>query len=239
MDVFPSNTLTEYHVRLPQIITLTGDWEVALTEIQYPHTWNNVHSDFWNRFYIQDGTDRRPIPIEVCIVPPGHYKTVQSLLGAITEQVQKSTFKDDVSFTYEELSRKVTVHLQNDTHVIFNEIGAMLGFPTSVLIDKTTTAKQEVDLDFGFHNLYVYCDVVQSQLVGDSQVPLLRVVPVEGRDGERITRSFMSPQYLPIGKKQFDSIEVNIKRDTGIKVPFEFGRVLLTVHFRRTSPYFH
>lgn len=38
MDVFPDNTLTEYRVKLPQPIKLLDDWEVAVTEIQYPHT---------------------------------------------------------------------------------------------------------------------------------------------------------------------------------------------------------
>ena len=239
MDVFPSNTLTEYQVRLPQSIVLSGDCEVALTEIQYPRSWNNVHGGFWNRFYIQSGTSAAN-PITVVGVPPGHYKTTQSVLDAVNKEVQKNEqYKTDVSFTYDELSRKVTIHLQNNNHIVFNEIGLMLGFPSGELIEKTSTAKNEFDLDFGFHNLFVYCDIVQPQTVGDAQVPLLRVVPVEGNDGDRITRSFMSPQYLPVSKKEFDAMEVNIKRDTGKKVPFESGRVLLTLHFRRASPFFH
>ena len=32
LNKFPNNTLTEYRVCLPQTITLSGDWEVALTE---------------------------------------------------------------------------------------------------------------------------------------------------------------------------------------------------------------
>ena len=41
LDTFLDNTLTEYRVGLPQTITLEGEWEVALTEIHYPHSWNN------------------------------------------------------------------------------------------------------------------------------------------------------------------------------------------------------
>ena len=40
LDKFPHNTLTEYQVCLPQH-NLTGEWEVALTEIHYPLSWNN------------------------------------------------------------------------------------------------------------------------------------------------------------------------------------------------------
>ena len=54
LDKFPNNTLTEYRVCLPQTITLSGDWEVALTEIHYPHSWNNVQGNFQDRFYLRD-----------------------------------------------------------------------------------------------------------------------------------------------------------------------------------------
>lgn len=42
LDTFLDNTLTEYRVGLPQTITLEGEWEVALTEIHYSHSWNNI-----------------------------------------------------------------------------------------------------------------------------------------------------------------------------------------------------
>jgi hypothetical protein len=38
----------------------------------------------------------------------------------------------------------------------------------------------------GLHSLYVYCPLVEPRMMGDAKVPLLRIVPVEGRDGEMI-----------------------------------------------------
>ena len=51
LDKFPHNTLTEYRVSLPQTLNLTGEWEVALTEIHYPHSWNNIQQF---RFYVRN-----------------------------------------------------------------------------------------------------------------------------------------------------------------------------------------
>ena len=42
LDKFPHNTLTEYRVSLPQTLNLTGEREVALIEIHFPHSWNNI-----------------------------------------------------------------------------------------------------------------------------------------------------------------------------------------------------
>ena len=234
MSVFPDNTLSEYRVKLPQCIRLADDWEVAVTEIQYPHTWNNVHDKhMWNKFYVIKGLN-----VEAFAIPPGHYPSVESIVRKMNSMLQDSPHKNNVWFTFEKLSRKVTIHVKNGVVVNFSEVGIMLGFLQDFVYKKTTTAEREADLDHGFHNLYIYCDIVESQFVGDSQVQLLRIVPVDGEDGQRVSKSFMSPQYLPVSRKEFDTIEVNIKRDTGEIVPFETGRLLVTLHFRRASPYF-
>jgi len=80
--------------------------------------------------------------------------------------------------------------------------------------------EREADLEQGFHDLYVHSHIVQAQFVGDALVPLLRIVLVEGADGQRVSKSFERPHYLPVSRGEFETIEVNIKRDTGESVPF-------------------
>ena len=99
------------------------------------------------------------------------------------------------------LNRKVTVHLQNKTEVYFSDIGQMLGFSPNTVISITSTAERAVDLEHGCHDLYVYCEIIQSQYVGDALVPLLRIVPVERKDGERISKSFINPAILTCQQK--------------------------------------
>lgn len=235
MDRFPDNTLTEYRVQLPQSIRLSDEWEVAITEIQYPHSWNNIHGkNKWNRFYVEKG-----LSVNYFDLPAGHYNSPKSLVKGLNRTLKGSAYEKEVSFTYDKLTRKVTLTLNGGLKVFFAEIGTLLGFDINQRYKTTTIAQNEVDLDYGFHNLYVYCDIVEPQYVGHAQVPLLRVVPVEGQDGQRISKIFTSPQYLPVSRKEFEAIEVNIKRDTGEIVPFETGRLLVTLHFRRSSPYFH
>ena len=52
MNIFPSNTLTNYVTQLPNSIYLDGEWEVGLAEIQYPYTWNNIREGY-NKIYIK------------------------------------------------------------------------------------------------------------------------------------------------------------------------------------------
>ena len=208
LDKFPNNTVSEYRVGLPETISLTGEWEMALTEIHYPHTWNNVHGNFWNRFYLRN--QELEGMWEAMITPPGHYSSIEDMLQTMNELVNnKERFKDDVKFSYNTVTRKVTVQLQNNTEIYFGDVGYVLGFSPDITFSNTTTAEREVDLEHGFHDLFIYCDILQSQYVGDALVPLLRIVPVEGKDEKRISKSFVLPQYLPVSRKQFETIEVN------------------------------
>ena len=94
------------------------------------------------------------------------------------------------------------------------------------------TATNVCDMQRGFYALYVYCDVAEHVVVGHSKAPLLRAVNVAGKEGLTISKIYQTIQYVPVQKKQFESIEIDIRDDAGRKVPFERGSVIVTLHFR-------
>ncbi len=79
----------------------------------------------------------------------------------------------------------------------------------------------------------MYCDLVEHRIVGDSKVQLLRVVPVEGKGGEVVTKEYKHMHYLPLMRKNFETVTIDIRKDTGESVPFNKGKVNVTLHFRR------
>ena len=95
-------------------------------------------------------------------------------------------------------------------------------------------AEHVVQMDQGFDTIYVYTDVVESRIVGDSVAPL-RALPVGGSHGETVSDRFTNNHYVPLLYSHFKSIEIDIRDDTGRRVPFEYGRVTVTLHFRRRS----
>ena len=94
-------------------------------------------------------------------------------------------------------------------------------------------AENVVHMDQGFDTIYVYPDVVESRIVGDSLAPLLRALPVSGSHGATVSDRFTNIHYVPALYSHFHSIEMDIRNDTGRRVPFEYGRVTVTLHFRR------
>ena len=83
--------------------------------------------------------------------------------------------------------------------------------------------------------LYVYTDITQNQLVGDLRAPLLRVVPVKSRYGDTTCVTYEQPQFLPLSRSNIQTIDVNIRSNTGELVSFESGKTIVTLVFRRKS----
>ena len=50
-----------------------------------------------------------------------------------------------------------------------------------------------------------------------------------------VTARFDHVQYIPLLSREFGSVETEIRDDTGRPVPFERGKVTVTLHFRRCS----
>ena len=63
-----------------------------------------------------------------------------------------------------------------------------------------------VDIDQGFDTIYVYTDVVESCIVGDSLAPLLWSLPVGGSHGATVYDRFINIHYVPLLYAQFESI---------------------------------
>ena len=94
---------------------------------------------------------------------------------------------------------------------------------------------QPVDITAGIHTLFVYCNIAEESIVGNSLTRLLKTVTVPPYEsfGDQIVMTHDNPDYVKLSKKNFDMIHINIKDGTGLTVPFQFGRVICTLHFRR------
>jgi hypothetical protein len=110
----------------------------------------------------------------------------------------------------------------------------MLGLlKDSIGITENTVSPNEVDLNGNYRDMYIYSDVLHYRLVGDVSTPMLRAIATEGKDGSTIRKSFQNIHYVPVSRSSFETIEIDIRTDTGEPVPFEKGRVDAVLHFKR------
>ena len=255
LQLYPRNTLTHFTTQLAKDIDLQGQWEVGLSEIQYPHTWHNMSSEEgWIHF--KKGHHHKRL-----LLHPGQYDTPEQLIASLNQlftpqqptytvqtrptslqiaferPVKTSRLEPEVTFAYHHVTRKASIMIKPRCELELSPtLERILGMPNQQMSAGRHQGVHVVDVNQGFYSLYIYCDVVEPRPVGDCQVPLLRIVPIEGENGQMITKTYEHIQYVPLLRKHFRTIEIDIKKDTGESVPFELGKLVVTLHFRKPRP---
>ena len=110
---------------------------------------------------------------------------------------------------------------------IVGDIARMFGF----LNNTTIRASDEKGFTLalpktGNQYFYIYTDIIKSRYHGDVVVPVVHTVTVRGEHGSYVSKKFERPHYIPLNKKIFDMIGINIRDEAGDLVAFEQEMVL-------------
>lgn len=212
-----------------------------------------------------DGVNVNPFPKEYKLskaietvydhatVKPSYYKTVQDLVYAMNTALKdrgqhypEYTEPDFLYFDVDTLSSQVVLTV-NPSIVkevrLSKDLATALGFESEQIYFKRPSdisvlkrfAKYKDGLEKHFQSMYIYCSVIEDQIVGNMVAPLLRIVDVQGDFKQIINRTFDSPHYVPVLQKDINRIEMNIKDDLNRFISFEFGKVVIKLHFKRCS----
>ncbi len=103
-----------------------------------------------------------------------------------------------------------------------------------VYIKLPCTGEIEPSLPSEHPSIYIYCDIVQHQIVGDTMANLLRTLPITGDSGVMQRFQFHRPFYVRVAKGYISTVEIGIHNDRGEQIKFEGGKSILVLHFRRT-----
>jgi hypothetical protein len=253
MEYHPENTVSQFTTVLAQPVDLTGDWEVALLEISIPTDWCNLSGE--NHYFMLNAFRLD--------LPDDWYPTIVSILSRMVRAINQhhpaeqdiATFlirknvhdsvqynENKITIIYDQLTNIVRFSVPTDVNINMSiELANVLGFDRGdlPLNKRLHVGERPARLKYVSKTAFVYCDLIEPVFVGDTKTQLLRTTNIdEGAHGVA-NIIYTSPIYVPLHKKHFNSIEINIMADTGEPVPFVSGRSVVVLHFRRTSsPYF-
>lgn len=211
-----------------------GDWMVGLTELQFPSVWPNVIN---GSVTVRWSSDGQPLEFKL---PDGFYDSVSTLLKTINKIFQNARLGEKVVMYHNDIRNRTLLKVieANGFGVSFSSnIANILGLRNTRSEYYTQGLYDELpaDINDGLTALYVYSDIVDKRLVGDSLVPLLRVIPIQPYRSKIHTRwiQLKNVEYVTAVNNHHDTIEINIRRDDGTVIPFDVGKVVVTLHFKR------
>ena len=178
MKYYPNNTLASFVTRLQKTITLTGDWEVALSEFHFPHSWYTIKRGgvyftiVCDEYTITTNEVRQPRSHHQILVPGGYYETISDMIIEMNSGIRRMLGNINKIpetlwpfFKFNEVSRKVGVVLPRKCEIQLPEsLKSLFGVGTASYNNKsegqvTRYGSEVADVNGGVHGLYVYCDL--------------------------------------------------------------------------------
>ncbi len=83
--------------------------------------------------------------------------------------------------------------------------------------------------------IFIYLDILEPQIVGDSLVKLLATVPVTKPFSQLVTRRFDRAFYMPVNSGYISTFNMSIANDKGKLLDFQGGEIFVQLHFRKVG----
>lgn len=233
MDYFPANTTSSFTVRLHKNITLGDNWVVGLAEIHYSYNFANVREN--HNTIIEKSADS----VSIWKVEEGAYTSVPDLIYEVNKAYGSRPLLEYIPHTKRVKLDQNFVNSSADMIVFQGNLASQLGFRPSENILKYRESPEPASVLFGVpHQMMVYCDIIEPQFVGHEVVQVLRSVIIGNgtyKFGAPRHDEFKNIHYVPVSRKEFHTITINIRDYTGEPLPFSHGVLSLKLHFKEVS----
>lgn len=234
---FPNNINSNYKVKLSKKLVLNpGEWEIGALAVHVPNKFYNVTIGEVMFEVIEDESN---VSVKHRLTT-GFYKTTEALVREITSEARKwkvgtRTCASCFTLSYNRTQNTVIVTVAQGVTVSFSpDLIQIFGLEEVNYTKGEHRASRPCNMFYGLSYLMIYSNLVQGRLVGDTQAPLLRVIPVFGNYGDA-AHEFRHIHYVEAAGFNSDVVEVNIRTDTGELAPFVDGKVLITLQLRRKN----
>jgi len=292
----------QYETTLATPLELNGDWEVALIDITYPHTWYNLNKEYhmtilavpledepdYRKQHFQGGPKtaelvrgmdlvestahqmddtvqfKRYVTRNAFTIIPGQYD-IDSLLLKIQAELRLAGLGlSRATLTYNKERNRVLISNLSRAAILAcyenNSLLRLLGFNNMILNNNKFFARYMGDGDAHAYedidyiklpmsesieadlppqvlpigSIFVYSDIAEYVLVGDTQTPMLGYLPVQSKWGERSYWNFNPAYYIRVKERNIRTICIKLCDDRGTVIEFKGdGSVICRLHFRR------
>ena len=220
LQLFRNNALNSFTNFLPEQVNLDGQREVAISEISHPSIYQNV-TEGKHVFY----DEKLSKTTKAYYLEPGLYSSITDIVEAMNTLKQERNNHRDTCITIKvsRVTQKVKVYLANEESslAIFSiDLGHIFGGDVRNDSGILMRGKEPHEPTFAYdivriHSLMIYTDIVEYNIVGDTEAPLLRCFPFISKlkSGDIITTGqYMN--YQTISNLQFRRLLKNFSQHT-------------------------
>lgn len=213
---------------------------VGLAEIQFPYNFFNVTENN-NTLTCISGTQIEKRSIEV-----GFYRSVSEVVDAVRKKTADfgDWIKFDVNTNRIRINSKKagsnTVPLVSNRSIkLHGHLALQLGFAPDTNILEYNLSPYVGNVYFGIPDqVFVYCDLIEPQLIGYQSTQVIKIVNPAQRKvnfGTSCFQGYQKIHYVPLLKKEFDKVEIDLRDIVGNFIPFQHGISRIKLHFKEKN----
>lgn len=205
------------------------EYEAAVVKMIYPTTAENIYEGTFSYY------DFKLKQIWYSWFPSGRYILPDDFIKVFEKQLEDN--KDFYKISADKVSRRFILECasrgEEKPFISFSEnIQILTGLPAEISKEGHTVGKPW-DSSGGLSTLYCYCDIMKNVNIGDAVAPIILVTKYEQiKENSAIEYEPLNPVYVPLSKKQLNSVTIEIRSRTGMLFPFTAGESMVLLHIR-------
>lgn len=248
LNYYPENKTSSFTIHLPNKIELYNNWEVAIVEIHYQYTFFNVTQNN-NQINIEETDNENDKQCFTLEIEPGYYDDIEDIVCKVNDVVKQHTMHECISIN----NTTKRIHPLQDqkldelnivskefqrTIKLQNRLALQLGFKPNENILNYDKSEHACSILLGIPDqMLVYCGIIEPQLIGHEYARILRIIQSQPTDkrmifGQACHQEFNLLHYVPILKKEIETISIDIRDCMGNLMPFQYGTLTVKLHFR-------
>ena len=249
-QLFRNNTLSSFTIFLPEQVKLDGQKEVAISEIFYPSTYQNVTE---GNFLFYD--EKLSKTTEAYYLEPGLYSCITDIVEAMNTLIQERNNHRDycIPVKVSRVTQKLKVYLAHEESslaIFSTNLGHIFGGDVRNDLGIIMRGKRPHEPTFAhdivrIQSLMFYTDIVEYNIVGNTKAPLLCcfLFISKLKSGDIITtgqnmnyQTFSNLQFRRLLEDSFHSIHIDLRNKSSEKIRFfSVGITRLVFMFRKVS----
>lgn len=237
---FPDNRPSRYRTKLPKRINLRVPYEVALSEVSYIHSLKQFPNTEDQKFKIITAKTEGSLlssnfVTHEYLLETNHYGDIIQLVTNL-----RTVTRDANLFQYKEDRNRVKIVINSKVKqiILSRRIADVLGFKNSNLVFTKNTssivAENPPDLLYGQSRIFLYTNIIEEQIVGDTFCPLLSTIPFGDKERQAVIHT-PKRSYLNVHQNEIDNILILFCNEYGEEISFDVGTSNVVLHFKPKS----
>lgn len=175
-------------------------------------------------------------------IPTGFYNNINDLIDTINYEIENQFKIKQKIFSLNKMNSRCEINFGRykdhyESATCDGRLNLQLSFEPDTNLVNYSISQHCCNIHFGVPDqMMIYTDIIEPTFIGHEKAYVIKIVNTQPKNlsfGDACFVNFEQMHYVNVEKREFESISVNIRHNTGDYMPFQHGVFTIKLHFER------